>query len=282
MVTVVFGARGNVGRHVAAGLLAAGEEIRVVSRDPAGLPDGLRDGAQAVAADLASPESLPAALDGADKVFLYAVSTGVDGFVSAALAAGVRQVVLLSSAAVVGAAGEGNPIAGRHEAVERAIQRSGLDWTFVRPGMFAGNVRWVWGEPIRKGRAVRVPFPDAQSAPVHEKDIAALAVTALTEAGHSHQPYTVYGAHAVTVGQMVADIGAALGREIPVEVISPEQAHEELAASMGPAGARAILGAWQAGARGPAATSVIIERITGRPAHTFAQWAEDHVEDFRL
>ncbi|MER5918007.1 NAD(P)H-binding protein [Streptomyces sp. NPDC001982] len=68
MVVVVFGARGNVGRHVADGLLAVGEQARAVSRTPAA---GLTPGLEAVAADLERPETLPAALDGADKVFLY-------------------------------------------------------------------------------------------------------------------------------------------------------------------------------------------------------------------
>jgi hypothetical protein len=41
------------------------------------------------------------------------------------------------------------------------------------------------------------------------------------------------------------------------------------------------MGAWQAGNGGPAPTSVIVEKITGRPARTFAEWAADHAGDFR-
>jgi uncharacterized protein YbjT (DUF2867 family) len=70
MATVVFGARGNVGRHVAAGLLAAGEQVRVTSRNPstARFPSQL----QVAEADLEEPGPLPAALAGAGSVFLYA------------------------------------------------------------------------------------------------------------------------------------------------------------------------------------------------------------------
>src|SRR6266516_6823303 len=103
MVTVVFGARGNVGRHVAAGLRAAGVPVRATSRNP--------DPAQpeVVAADLDRPETLAAALTGAERVFLYARPLGIDGFVTAARSAGVRHVVLLSSAAVLSADVEHNP-----------------------------------------------------------------------------------------------------------------------------------------------------------------------------
>jgi uncharacterized protein YbjT (DUF2867 family) len=279
MATVVFGARGNVGRHVAAGLLAAGEQVRVTSRNPAtaGFPPQL----QVAAADLEEPETLPAALAGAGSVFLYAKPAGIQGFVAAARAAGVRHVVLLSSAAVVNADAEHNPIARQHRAVELAIEQSGIDWTFIRPGMFAANTRWWWTESIRTASIVRIPYPDAQTAPVHEKDMSALAVTALTEPGHGRQAYTVYGPESLTLRRQAGHIGDAIGREIRLEVISREQAQAELSKTMPPIGAETILRAWEAGNGIPARTSVIVEKITGRPAHTFAQWAADHADDFR-
>jgi hypothetical protein len=64
-------------------------------------------------------------------------------------------------------------------------------------------------------------------------------------------------------------------------VIAAGQARQELAASTSPAAADAVMGAWQAGNGGPAPTSVIVEKITGRPARTFAEWAADHADDFR-
>jgi uncharacterized protein YbjT (DUF2867 family) len=276
---VVFGARGNVGRHVAAGLLAAGEQVRVTSRNPsaARFPPQL----QVAAADLEEPGTLPAALAGSGSVFLYAKPAGIQGFVEAARAAGVRHVVLLSSAAVVNADAEHNPIARLHRAVELAIEQSGIDWTFIRPGMFAANTRWWWAEPIRRASAVRLPWPDAQTAPVHEKDIAALAVAALAGHAHSGQAYTVYGPQSLNLRQQVRHIGDAIGREISLSVIAAGQARQELAASTSPAAADAVMGAWRAGNGGPAPTSVIVEKITGHPARTFAEWAADHADDFR-
>jgi uncharacterized protein YbjT (DUF2867 family) len=279
MVTVVFGARGNVGRHVAASLQAAGGQVRVTSRNPAAA--GFAPQTEVAAADLERPETLPAALAGAGKVFLYAKPHGIEGFVRAALSAGVRHVVLLSSAAVVNVDAGHSPIARQHRTVELAIEQSGLDWTFIRPGMFATNTRWWWAESIRAQNVVRLPFPHAQTAPVHEKDMAALAVTALTEPGHGHQAYTVYGPQSLTLQRQAEHIGDAIGREIRLEVISPEQARADLGKAMPPIGAETILRAWAAANGIPARTSVIVEKITGRPAHTFAQWAADHAADFR-
>ncbi|MEW1655494.1 NAD(P)H-binding protein [Streptomyces sp. NPDC093707] len=92
-----------VGRHVADGLPAAGEQVGAVSRTPAA---GLTPGWEAAAADLDRPETLPAVLDDADKVFLHGMLNpqkpyDIEKFAASATAAGIRQVVLLSSVSVV-------------------------------------------------------------------------------------------------------------------------------------------------------------------------------------
>jgi uncharacterized protein YbjT (DUF2867 family) len=279
MVVVVFGARGSVGRHVAAGLRARGAQVRVTSRNPAAAvfpPDAV-----AVAADLESPETLPAALHGAGQVFLYCKPRGIGGFVDAARAAGVGRVALLSSAAIVGGDAERNPIAREHRAVEAALEQSGMAWTFIRPGMFATNTRWWWARSIRAEGVARAPYPDAQSAPVHEKDIAALAVAALTEPGHDGKAYTIYGPQSLTQRQLVGHIGDAIGRRVRFEELPVDQARAELGKTMPPVGVETMLRYWAASTGRAARVSTIVEEVTGHPAHTFAQWAEDHAADFR-
>lgn len=282
MVAVVFGARGNVGRHVADGLLAAGAQVRVVSRTPAA---GLTPGLEAVVADLDRPETLPAVLDGADRMLLYGMLDprrpyDIEKVVAAAVAAGIRQVVLLSSVSVLDPDAD-HPVPRLNRTIEQAIQRSGMDWTFLRPGTFATNTRTWWAESIRTDGVVRLPYPLARSAPVHEKDIAALAVTALTEPGHSHQTYTIYGAESLTLQRQVEHIGEAIDRHIRVEPISDEQARAELGKIWPSIVAEAIVSQWAAASGVPALTSVIVGKVTGTPAHTYAQWAVDHADDFR-
>ncbi|MGW1741383.1 NAD(P)H-binding protein [Nocardia sp. NPDC001965] len=279
MVTVVFGARGNVGRHVAAGLVDRGEQVRAASREPGA--GGFPPGTQIVTADLERPETLPAALDGAERVFLYAVPAGVAGFVAAARDAGVQQVVLLSSGAITQSNAADNPIARMHADVESALENSGVGSTFIRPGMFATNSLWWWQKSIRNEGVVRMPYPEAQTAPVHEQDLAALAVTALTEPGHQGRAYPVWGPAASTLRQQVADIATATGREISVEEISVEQARADLGTTMPAIGVEAVLAGWRAGTVAPPEVSTIVEQITGRPGRAFAQWAQDHAADFR-
>jgi uncharacterized protein YbjT (DUF2867 family) len=229
MLAAVFGAQGSVGAHVTAGLRAAGVRVRATSRHPD--PAKAAPGVELVAADLTHPQTLPPALDGVERAFLYAVPLGIDAFVAAAKAAGVRHVVLLSSAAIVNGDASRNPIAVQHRTIELAIEAS--------------------------------------------------AVMALTEPGHAGRAYTVYGPQSLTLREQVESIGAAIGREIAIEVISPQEARTELGRTMPPAGVEAIMRIWTAGNTAPAQTSTIVEELTGSPAHTFAQWAADHADDFR-
>lgn len=279
MTTVVFGARGSVGRRVLDGLLAAGEKVRAATRHPSPAFD---NALSSVVADLERPESLGAALTGVDSVFLYAVPAGIDGFVAAAREAGVRRVVLLSSASLGRAGAENSPISRRHQVVEDALASSGMEWTFVRGGMFATNTIGLWSRSIRLEGKVRLAFPEARSAPVHEGDLAALAVAALTSEGHSEKAYLVYGPESLTLREQVGAIGAAVGRSIAVEEISEEEARADMSRTMPEMAVTAILRNWASSGGRPVETSTVMADVLGWPAKTFAEWAVDHAEDFRL
>ena len=279
MTTVVFGPSGNVGRHVLGGLLAAGEDVRAAAREPA--KAGLPPGVPAARADLDRPDTLGPALDGAERAFLYAHPDGIGGFVTAARQAGLRRVVLLSSAAINRVGPEGSPIARRHRAVEVALEESGLEWTFLRGGMFATNTLAWWRRSIREESVVRTAYPAAHTAPVHEADIAAVAVAALTHDGHAGRTYQLWGSESVTVREQVAQIATAVDRPIELELISPDQARTELGRTMPPAAVEAVLGVWAAGTGRPAEISTVVAETTGSPARNFAQWAADHADDFR-
>src|SRR4029453_12110221 len=77
-----------------------------------------------------------------------------------------------------------NPMAALHDSIERSIAAAGLESTMIRPGMFASNVTFWWADAIRNGRDVRWPFGAAETAPIDERDIAAVAARALYQNGH--------------------------------------------------------------------------------------------------
>ncbi|WP_030269255.1 NAD(P)H-binding protein [Streptomyces sp. NRRL B-24484] len=278
MTILVTGIRGNVGSLVARKLVAAGLPVRGTARDLAA--PGLPDGVEVVHAELTRPQTLRGVLEGVEKVFLYTVPQGIDGFVDAARAAGVRHVVLLSSIAVTWADRDRNPIARMHLGVEEPLRESGIGWTFVRPEALATNAL-AWAAEIRADGVVHCPFPGSYTVPVHEEDVADVAVTALTTDGHRSAAYSLTGPQSLTQRDQVALLGEALGRAIRCERIPVEVARAAMEGVYPADVVETVLTA-QAMADGrPAAVLDTVEAVTGRPARTFATWAADHAADFR-
>ena len=149
----------GVGSHVVTELLSAGTSVRGTSRTPG--TGELPDAVEMVRLDLGEPETLPAALDGIEKVFLYASPAGITEFVSAAQAAEVEHIVLLSSASVVEPATRNSRNAQMHSAVEEALQESGIAWTFLRPTTFAAN-QLQWAPAIRSGEVEQASGPSTR------------------------------------------------------------------------------------------------------------------------
>ena len=277
---LVTGATGTVGRQVVSQLLATDVRVRALTRDPdlANLPDAVdvRRG------DLTVPESLDACLDGVDVVFLVwtadpaAVSNAVDRINKY-----VRRIVFLSSPHQTPHPlfQQPNPLAAMHAEIERLIKASALDWTFLRPGMFAANARSWWAPQIRAGDVVRWPYADAPTAPIHEADIAAVAVSTLLDARHNSADYVLTGPQSLTQREQVEIIGDVVGRSLRFEEIAPEAARQELGFPL-PA-VNMLLNAWAAAIGHPALVTSTVADITGNPARSFRDWVIDHVDEFK-
>jgi uncharacterized protein YbjT (DUF2867 family) len=285
---LVTGATGNVGRLVVERLVEAGERVRALTRDPQAA--GFSDGVEVVRGDLAEPPTLEDALNGADRMYLFPVARTAREVVRRAEQAGVRRIVVLSSGAVTGGFDT-----DFHLPVERAVEDSGLEWTHVRPGEFMLNKLWLWGPSIRAESVVREPFPDVAWCPVHERDVAEVAAAALLEDGHHGKAYDLNGPELISRREQARAIASAIGRDLQLDVVTPEQAREIYLKQGGFAADNAdfLLGfedysgnesdpesikALDLGAFGPLPTA---EQVTGRPGRTFAQWARDHAADLR-
>ncbi|WP_049576899.1 NAD(P)H-binding protein [Streptomyces sp. SBT349] len=288
MRVLVTGATGTVGRVVTGELIRAGVEVRAMTRAPAGAT--LPEGAEVVGGDLGDPASLRAALAGVERMYLFPVARTAREVVAAAGEAGVRRIVVLSSGAVTG--GFDTTF---HLPVERAVEESGLEWTHVRPGEFAHNKVELWGPSIRAERVVRDPNPDAAWLPVHERDIADVAVAALLEDGHLGAAYDLNGPEPISLRAQVDAIAEAIGEPVRFEKVTPEEARELYLRQGGFAADNAdfllgftdyegneadphAAGDFDLSWLGPLPTA---EAVTGRPARTFARWARDHADDFR-
>ena len=278
---LVTGATGNVGRELVAQLRAAGRTVRALTRNPqsANLPGDV----EIVAGDLSAPATLDACLDGIDDVFLVWVAA----FAAARaaidrLASRAKRVVLLSSPHRTNHPffQQPNGLRAIHAGLEQLVETSGLRWTVLRPGVFALNCLNWWGPQIASGDVVRWAHANAETAPIHERDIAASAARVLCEEGHDGRDYVLTGPEPVTQRQQVEIIGDVVGRPLRFEEISEEAARNEMLAMMPPPIADMLLRAYAAAVDHPAFVTSTVAELTGRPAATFRRWVQDHAQDF--
>lgn len=277
---VVTGATGNVGQPLVRMLAAAGEQVTAVSRRPLEVdaPEGVRHRQ----ADLADPESLRPAFDGADALFLLIAGSGEDlnpgAILDAAKSGGVHRIVLLSSQ-ITGSRPEAASHA-RLRAFEDTVRQSDPAWTILRPSGFASNA-FQWIDPVRSQRTIAAPFGDIRLPVIDPTDIAEAAAAVLRDGDHAGRTYELTGPEPVSPREQAQAIGGALGT--PVRFV--EQSRAEARAQMlrfmpEPVvdGTLDILGEPSAAEQ---RVSPTVERILGRAPRTFADWAVRNIDAFR-
>jgi uncharacterized protein YbjT (DUF2867 family) len=276
---VVIGGTGQVGRQVTTQLRERDLPVRVVTRglNPAGTPPG----AEVARADLADPASLEPHLAGAQALFLLWPFTSPE--LTASLAPKVaevaarhaRRIVYLSAQAAADQPGSFWAL------VEQAIENSGAPWTFLRPTGFASNTL-LWADQIRSGDVVRWPFGAAARALIDERDIAGVAVRALSDDGHEGARYLLSGPAVLTQAEQLAAIGQVIGRELRWEDMSRDAALEALTAAWGDrAFVQTALDAWEWFVDHSETVTTTVQDVTGAPARSFADWAVANAAAFR-
>lgn len=277
MTVLVIGARGTVGGGVLDGLRAAGVTVRAGARDPAALR--LPAGVEAVAVDLDAPTTFEAALDGVEAVFCYAAGD-LGPFARAARRAGVEHAVLLSSGSVVEADPETDAIAGLHARAERALRDAGLTTTALRAGAFCGNTL-QWAPGIQAAGVVELPYPDARLASIDERDIADVAVAALTTGRGRGESPLLTGPQSLSFAEHVAVLARELDRPVGVRAVDPDGARAAMSRYAPPAIVDSLFALWAAADGVPALVTDEVERLTGHPARTYGEWAREHRSAFR-
>ncbi|MFE6702418.1 NAD(P)H-binding protein [Streptomyces sp. NPDC057718] len=277
---LVTGATGAVGREVAA-QLAAADPVRILARRPERLT--VRgDGVEVVQGEYGDRTALDRALRGVDSVFLVTNSpTEPDDerVAAVAAAAGVRHLVKLSMMAVE-EPGADDFITRRQRENEEAIRQSGVPWTFVRPRTFMSNTL-SWAPGIRAAGVVRALYGDAPVACVDPRDVAAVAVAALTGTGHEGRAYAVSGPEAITAREQTAQLSRLLGRPLRFEELGVEAARTALLAKYPRPVAEAFLESAERQREGAKAAVVpTVQELTGRQASSYHVWSADHADAF--
>jgi uncharacterized protein YbjT (DUF2867 family) len=237
----ITGITGNVGGELARNLLAAGQSVRAVVRDPAKGSAWAERGCDLAFADIGDAAALTAAFEGAEAVFVL-VPPNFDpepGFPEAQATANTLRsaleqarpgrVVYLST---IGAQATQTNLLSQHTIIERVLGELAIPVTFLRPGWFMENSGWDIA-PARRGvipsflQPLDKPVPMAATA-----DIGRVAAELLQETWKGHRIVELEGPQRVTPNEIAATFSDLLGSPVRMEVV-PRETWEALFQSQG-------------------------------------------------
>jgi uncharacterized protein YbjT (DUF2867 family) len=227
---LVTGATGNNGVEIIKCLAARNVQVRAMVRNHDRANAVAVPSVEVVEGDFDRPETLLKALAGVECAFLLTNSSERAeaqqiAFIDAARQSGVKQIVKLSQFA----ADANSPVRflRYHAAVEAALRSSGIAYTFLRPNLFMQGLL-NFRSTIATQSAFYAAAGDAKVSVVDVRDIADVAVAALTESGHEGKTYDLTGPQALTHAEMAESLSAELDRQITFVDIPPEAMGETL------------------------------------------------------
>ena len=222
------GASGRYGRLATGKLIAQGRarDLILITRTPARLADCAQAGCEVRYGDFDRPESLRAALRGADKLMLIS-GTRVGARVrqhraaiDAAEAADVRHIIYTSFVNVEPA----NPaiVAIDHRETENLIRASGLAFTFLRDAHYADAMILNAGPGFIASGVWLTSTQGGREAMVWREDCVNCAVAVLTENGHENKTYPVTGPNRESFAEVAAMLAELTGR--PIRLVETDDA----------------------------------------------------------
>jgi len=234
-LTLVIGATGNTGSGIAQGLLARGDRVRALVRDPEKGDALRRNGAQVALGDLDDPRTLaPSLFEGVTDVYFCTWNgpTALDqwrNFRAALRAAG-------SSPRIVRGSAFGAPqsrIIQQLEAADRDLRESGLRWTILQPTFFMQNTRMT-APTVKAQGAIYWDWGNGKAGIIDVRDIvdAALGALAAPEGQFDGQSFVLTGPASIGFADIATAIGRAIGKDVTYVPV-PHEAAKEAMVGMG-------------------------------------------------
>ncbi len=282
---LVIGATGNIGSAATQQLVSKGADVRVLARDTAKARAVLGPKVQVVQGDLSRPDTVAAAMAGAEKLFLVtplhldqiAMKSAA---IQAAKKAGVKHIVMSTG---IGAAPDAGVEIGRwHGKNQEEVKATGIAYTFLQPTFFMQNML-MFADAIRTQGAFYLPLGDSKVGWVDARDIAEVGVVALTGAGHENKEYPITGGEAINCAGIAQTLSGVLGKTVNYVDVPLAAAKEGMTAAGMPEKLADMMN--ELYALGPAGhlayVADTVERVTGHPPRSFRQFAMDHAAAFK-
>jgi uncharacterized protein YbjT (DUF2867 family) len=272
---LVTGATGMLGGELVRQLVAAGQRVRVLVRDPAKADFDLT--VEVAHADLERPDTLAGAFAGVETVVTSVNGPDIElleaNAFEAARGAGAKRIVKVSAAEAFQSHMDGTVHAQAHVVGEEQLRQLGVTWTMVRPGFFASNLHLYFMRPTAAGGVLYLPTGDGEELPIDPRDIAAVVVRVLTSEGHHGKVYSLSGPQRLSYAEMAKKITAATGVPVQhVDVAADDARTRFLADGFPPEFVDFVLAHFAGVKAGKMTFETGIPDLLGRPATTFDDW----------
>jgi uncharacterized protein YbjT (DUF2867 family) len=283
---LVTGATGLNGTALVRKLSAKGVPLRALVRNAAKAAEiAALPNVEIAIADMAKPETLPAALAGVDRAMLNSSADPAmvevqSNFIAAAAKAGVRHVVKLSG--IMPELDSPFRFARVHGEIEKRLEASGMAFTHLRAGEFMPTYFRQVPSIVAKG-ALFLPMEDQRIASIDVGDLAEISALVLTRPGHEGKIYPLTGPEALTMTEVAEQLSAATGKIIKYINVAPDDAKKaQLAAGLPPYMADAIAELFAERRKGKESqVSPVAEGLLGRRPTSFAEFAKRNAAIFR-
>lgn len=279
MDILVLGATGNTGSEVVRQLQVANADFGVMVRNADSVTSMNLEPQQIRLGNFDDLTALQKAMQGVKKVYVSMPAhqdnvQWVNNILNAAKSAQVEHIVKLSG---MGAHHEaGSSIIRTHAQTDDLLKQSGIAWTLIQPNSFFQNLYGSLSTINSMGQFF-LPLADAKQSVVDIRDVAAVVVESLLGKNHQGQTYLISGPEALSFAEQAQIISEVSGKQVEYVAV-PEQA---AAAAMKDAGmdpwlsdALAEILAWF-GQGGYAEVTDTVERVTGKPARSFTDFAKE-------
>jgi NAD(P)H dehydrogenase (quinone) len=289
MTILVTAAGGQLGHLVIDALLERGVapgDIVAGARTPSKVADLADRGIRVAELDYTAPETVTAALDGADTVLLISGTEvgkrfeGHKNVIDAARAAGVAKLVYTSLAHTDTI---DFVLAPEHKATEEYLAASEVPAVVLRNNWYTENYT---ADALRAAETgvIAASVGDALVAAASRADYAEAAAVVLTEDGHLGRTYELSGDTAVSYADLAAAAAEAVGRAVAYVPVSREQFEAALAEAGLDAGTVGFVAEMEDGiARGVLADAdPTLARLLGRPTTPVADGLRAAVEAARV
>ena len=264
---LVTGATGTIGKAVVKALINEQKSFVAGVRNKATASKKLGANVELVAFDFEDPSTYEAATQGVDKVFLLGppLVTNLDSlltpFIDFLKANEIKRVVYIGSLGM-----EKLSDLPFHVILTEKLKKDGFDYTILKPSFFAQNFKNYEWENITQRHITYTPSGTGKVAFVDVNDIAQVAVTALTEKGHTGKEYEITGPETLSY----ADAASLLSEVTKEQIVYPNPTPEEYTDALKIAGAPDFIAPYMVSVYSLIANnevniiSPVVEQLTGR------------------